>query len=201
MVFPRVFGGHQPIVRNDVGVAVVVDDHVHLRGAGDLLVDLDAVEVVLRKIVPVAMMLVRARLEVFVRLSTHFVEGMQKKASASAGSIEDERVVGDRKHVHNELHDHARREVLAEVAPEERAHERLKRAALAVKIRVLEVDAFQIGNDRARFRRAETNVVLEDLGVFLAPFLIELFSRVREATQFAFSVFCSSDCPLSSVMT
>jgi len=47
----------QSVVSNDVGVAVVMDDHVHLRRAGDLLVDLDAVEIVLSEVVPVPVML------------------------------------------------------------------------------------------------------------------------------------------------
>lgn len=53
--FCRHFGdGLQAVEGNDVGVAVVVDDHVHLGGAGNAFGNLDAEQVALGKVVPVS---------------------------------------------------------------------------------------------------------------------------------------------------
>ena len=44
------------VVAHDIGVAVIVDDHIHLGDASEFLVHLDAEQLLLREVVPVGKM-------------------------------------------------------------------------------------------------------------------------------------------------
>lgn len=81
------FGWEQSVRGHDVGVPVVVNDHVHLCRPGDLFVDFDPVKIVLGEIVPMPVMFVRPWFKVYARLSAHLVQRMEQEAPASAGGI------------------------------------------------------------------------------------------------------------------
>jgi hypothetical protein len=140
-------GRDEAISSNDVGVPVVVDDHVHLSRARYLLVDFDAVELGCSKVVP--MLVVRDGVESMkiAGLTAHLVECVKEESATAARGVEDAALVGDRQHVDDELYDGARREVLAEVATEKRTKECFKGAALAVEVGGREVDALKVADD------------------------------------------------------
>ena len=129
---------------------------------------------------PVAVVLVGAGFEIGISLAPDFVEGMEEEAAAAAGGVENIGIMGDGQHVHDQLHDGARSEVLAEVAPEEGTHERLESAALAVEVGIGEVDAFKVTDDGSGLARAEADVVLEDFRVFLAALLVEFLEAFEQ---------------------
>ena len=73
MLVLQVTGKVQGVVAHDVGVAIIVDDHVHLGDSGQLVVHLNAIHIVLCEVVPILEVLHCVGLVPLVCLSAHVV--------------------------------------------------------------------------------------------------------------------------------
>ena len=165
---------------DDVGVAVVVDDHVHLGDAGEVVVDLDAEQVFLREVMPVAEV-VAAFLrggevvwEKAVGFRADEIERVEEEAAGAARGIDDEVVRRGPEHLDGEGDEFARGEILAEVALEKAAHEFLEGDALGVEIGAGEADGFKVIDDLREDGRLDVDAVGEDIRLARLLGLVEL---------------------------
>ena len=67
------FVAKQAVGSDDIGMAIIMNNHVHFGGTADLFIDFDAVKFFFGKIVPVAEVISAAFAVVFVGFSAHFV--------------------------------------------------------------------------------------------------------------------------------
>ena len=164
--------------REDVRVSVVVQNHIHLRGSGNLIVNFDAVKFLLGEIVPITVMLALfgRRVVKIIGLLTNLVQNMQQKTRTSARRIKHEIVFFNRQNVNDKIHDRARRKILPEFAAKKAAHKNLKRSAFAVQIGVGKIYFGEIADDGFEFLRIQPNIVAENFRVSGASFFVNLLN-------------------------
>lgn len=171
---PHVLGGEpgeevERVVADDVGVPVVVDDHVHLGDAGEFLINLDAEKVLLGEVVPIGEMLARLPgvgampREAASRFPADVVERVEEEAARTTGGIENELAVFRIEHFDGKGNKLARCKVLSEVPLEEAAQELLKGDAFGVEFGTVERDAFEVFDALRQDRRVDVDAVGENV--------------------------------------
>ena len=166
------FKAVQRVLPNNVAMAVVVKDHVHLGDAGDFVVDLHAVQILLGEVVPVRVMLHTAGFVVLRGLAADFVEGVEQKSAGAARGIKHQLIRLGPCHVRRESDNLARGEILAEITLEKAVHELLERHALGVQVSLAETYGFHVGNKSAERGVIYAYGVGENLRVALFRYFI-----------------------------
>ena len=161
-------------------MSIVVQDHVHLGDAGDLVVDLDAEEAFFGEVVPVLIVFDAVGVVVVGGLAAHAVEGVEKEPAGTAGGIEDEIIGLWLHHFHREGDDFTRGEILAEVALEKVVHELLEGDALGVEVGLAEANGLHVGNEGPQGGVVNTDGVGKDLGVFLLGGFVDALDTFGE---------------------
>jgi hypothetical protein len=146
-----------------------VDNHVHLGDTSQLFIDLDAEEVLLRKVVPIGEVTTALAgigavfRKTAVRLAADVVKGIEEEAARTTCGVEHEMFSFRVEHFDGEGNEFARGEILAEVALEETAHERLEGDALGVEFGAVKGDAFQMLDALRKDGRLDVDLVSEDI--------------------------------------
>src|ERR1022692_882208 len=188
---------------DDVGVAIIVNDHVHLGHPGKFVVHFDAKEIPLRKVVPELEVLYCPGLFLPVSFAAHMVERVEQEASRATRRIKHQLLSLRIEDLDRECDQFARRKVLTEVAFEESSHEFLKGHALGIEFGSLERDTLQMLDAQREDGWIDVDLVRKDIrlslllriveaantgGKLRRCFTIAALKRVRLAV-FAFRVF------------
>src|SRR5260370_31628977 len=129
---------------DDICMAVIVDDHIHLRNARQLIIYLDAEKVIFGEIVPVIVVfgvLLRIAIalrEAAIRLAPHMVKRIKEEASRAAGGIKNNLFALGIEHFDSQCDELAWSEVLAEGFLEEASHELFECNAFRVQFGAVE---------------------------------------------------------------
>lgn len=153
----------QRVVTDDVGVPIVVDDHVHLGDTGQLFVDFQTEKIFLGEVMPILPMGVRSRLLHPAGLTAHMVERVKQKATRTTGRVQYHVLAFRVQHFHGKGDQFARGEVLAEIALEKSAHELLESHALGVEFGAVERNSLQMLHALRENGRIDVDLVGEDI--------------------------------------
>lgn len=83
----HLFNAVQGIKANDIGMPVIMYDHIHFRNAGDLIIDFDAIQMLCGEVMPVIIILYRSLITKLISLLSHIVERVQQESAGTAGRI------------------------------------------------------------------------------------------------------------------
>ncbi|OPZ30431.1 MAG: hypothetical protein BWZ00_00965 [Bacteroidetes bacterium ADurb.BinA174] len=195
--FVFAFGLHfrivqKPIGCNYVGVSVIVNNHIHFSGSGNLFVYFDSKQILFGKIVPMPKMFYCAVIIKFIGLLTDFVKRIKQKTTTSARSVQHSRFVFDWQTVNNKFHYRPRCKVLSKVATEIAAHKCLKGFSFTVEISFIKVYPLKILYNSLCFICRKRDIVFKNFGVFLSAF----FVKCIDAFEQIFGVFVSENLKL-----
>src|SRR5260364_320131 len=106
----------QRIMTDNIRMAVIVDNHIHLGDAGWLFINFQAEQIILGELMPIPVMLEDVLLLLVICLAAHVIKRIQQKPPGAAGGIQHDMRAFRVKHFHRESDQFARRKVLTEIA-------------------------------------------------------------------------------------
>ena len=129
-------------------MSIIMHDHIHLRNACNLIIDLDSIKVFLRKIVPIAVVIRTAFFVILGGLMANVIQCIQQEPTRPTGSIQHIPVVLRRRHLYSKLNDRTRRKILTKIAFKKSIHELLKCHTFYIKVCFVQIDRFKMRNYR-----------------------------------------------------
>ena len=122
------------IVANNIGMSIIVDDHIHFCYTGNFVVDFNTEKMLCGKIMPIVEIINCAFFVIVACLLTHIVKSVQKETTRSARGIKNIPILLWLHHFYAEFDNRTRRKVLTEITFEESIHKLLKSNTLNIKI-------------------------------------------------------------------
>ena len=142
------FNALQCIAANDIGMSIIMHNHIHLCDTCNLIIDFDSVEVFFRKIMPITIVVSTAFFVILGSLMANIIQCIQQEPTRPTGSIQHIPVVFRLHHLYSKLNDRTRRKILAKIAFEESIHELLKCHTFYIKVCFVQIDRFKMRNYR-----------------------------------------------------
>ena len=172
----------QCIIADHIGMSIIMHNHVHLCDTCNFIIDFDSVEVLLRKIMPITIVVSTAFFVILGSLMTNVIQCIQQEPTRPTGSIQHIPVVFRLHHLYSKFNDRTRSKILAKITFEKSVHELFKCNAFYIKVRFVQVNCFKMGDHRSQHSIIHFDRVSKDLRIFLFLLIvqsIDSFSQFR----------------------
>ena len=157
-------------------------DHIHLCNACNFVIDFDSVEVLLRKIMPITIVVSTAFFVILGGLMANIIQCIQQEPTRPTGGIQHIPVMFRLHHLYSKLNDRTRRKILAKITFEKSVHELFKCHTFYIKVRFVQVNCFKMGDHRPQHPIIYFDRISKNLRVFLFLLIIQSidsFSQFR----------------------
>ena len=137
----------QRVKADDVGVPVIVNNHVHLSDTGNFVIDLDAVQMFGGKVVPVVKVINCVLIIILTGLRTHIVQSVQQKSAGATGRVKHIPIMFRLHHFYRKFDNGARGKILTKVALEKAVHKLLEGDTLHIEVGFIQVYRLKVRYD------------------------------------------------------